>query len=553
MTFKNTRLPAVNPEFFALFLGLYFTVFLNGPLWAIFGQAFQAAGHTASHAAVFAAFSSVIGLFQVAFISLLMWGRMSKPVGLVLVIIATLTHYFASRFGVLYDPPMIRNVFATDVREASELMNGALIQSVVLWAAVPVLLMVFVPIKRQSITAILFKKLFIVSASLIIGGAILALNYKPLSSIVRQQSQMRHAVLPVSPLISALRAYTARIHPAYAGPKTLIEPAPVRHSLPGQRPLLVVVVAGETLRAQNWGLSGYARQTTPQLAALAHTGIFNAPYAASCGTSTEVSLPCMFSLYGRHHYDENKIHRTESVLGLINRAGITTTWVENQSGCKGVCDQVKSYSSGALIPRQTGDSAKNEWDARLVDAFDHLRPQDSPTSQLLVLHMLGNHGPAYYRRYPPEFERFTPACRDDNFINCTPQAIHNAYDNAALYTDNILVQLINRLSALKTHDVALLYASDHGESLGEAGLYLHGIPYSIAPDVQTHVPFMLWMPPQTQERLGIDGACLKATFANPLDHDHIAHSLLGLFGIETSAYEAPYDLFHGCRKKGQRS
>ncbi len=110
--------------------------------------------------------------------------------------------------------------------------------------------------------------------------------------------------------------------------------------------------------------------------------------------------------------------------------------------------------------------------------------------------MMGSHGPAYYKRYPKAFEKFTPTCKTNQFSKCSNEMINNAYDNTIVYTDYFLSQVIALLKKNQTHQSAVLYMSDHGESLGEKGLYLHGMPYFIAPKEQTHVPSIAWFDKQ---------------------------------------------------------
>ena len=161
--------------------------------------------------------------------------------------------------------------------------------------------------------------------------------------------------------------------------------------------------------------------------------------------------------------------------------------------------------------------------------------------------MLFRSGPTYYLRYPPEFERFTPACRTAEFKNCTPQEIVNVYDNSIAYTDAILAQTIEFLQSQDQLTTSLLYVSDHGESLGEGGLYLHGSPYFMAPDVQTKVPMILWMSNAFSDKFNIDRSCIASKKTDTLSHDNLFHSLLGMLDIDTSERNASLDIFASCK------
>jgi lipid A ethanolaminephosphotransferase len=163
-----------------------------------------------------------------------------------------------------------------------------------------------------------------------------------------------------------------------------------------------------------------------------------------------------------------------------------------------------------------------------------------------VIHQLGSHGPAYYLRYPEKFRRFTPDCRTAELGNCSPEEIVNAYDNSILYTDYIVSTVIDMLKAREAKMAgSMIYMSDHGESLGENELYLHGAPYFIAPSQQTHIPFVLWTGKET--RAGIDQPCLKATAGEPRSHDNLFHTVLGLMNVATEVYDPALDALAACR------
>jgi len=310
------------------------------------------------------------------------------------------------------------------------------------------------------------------------------------------------------------------------------------------KPMLFVLVVGETTRAANWGLNGYARQTTPELAAL---NVVNFAKATSCGTNTEVSVPCMFSPYGRHDYNEDKIRSHESLLHVIEHAGIKTVWRDNQSGCKGVCDGLTMHQidSNLASPLCDGERCLDEIMLQGLDGEIH---QAKNGNLFIVLHQLANHGPAYFKRYPSAMRTFSPTCDTADLGKCTQSEIVNTYDNAVLYTDHFLARTIDWLKTQTQYDTAMLYLSDHGESLGENGIYLHGLPYSIAPRQQTEIPMVMWMSPGFAGDFGVDTACLRQRAAQPISHDHLFHSLLGLLHVESSTYDKSWDALAECRR-----
>jgi lipid A ethanolaminephosphotransferase len=301
-------------------------------------------------------------------------------------------------------------------------------------------------------------------------------------------------------------------------------------------------VVGETARAANWGLNGYARQTTPELAA---RGVLNFPHVSACGSSTEVSLPCMFSPWGRENYDEKAIRGHQSLLHVLQRAGVATLWRDNQSGCKGVCTGLPVEDLHARKDSALCNGARC-FDGILLEGLEETVARNKG-DQVIVLHMLGNHGPTYFERYPPAFRRFTPVCETSDLGRCSRAQIVNAYDNALAYTDHVLAGAIDRLSTLPGYDTALLYVSDHGESLGEKGLYLHGMPYAIAPREQLDVPMVAWFSPSWRQSTHLDPQCLRDRAGRQASHDQLFHTVLGLTDVKTSLYRPDYDIFLTCR------
>jgi lipid A ethanolaminephosphotransferase len=308
----------------------------------------------------------------------------------------------------------------------------------------------------------------------------------------------------------------------------------------------VVLVVGETARAANFQLGGYARPTNPALSRIKDLVYFRD--VSSCGTSTAISVPCLFSDLGRAGFDAEDAKHRDNLIDISLRAGLDVQWFGNNTDCKGVCRSVPErrvdrtrHPEACLGDRPCLDGALFE------DFFGSLR--DIGRDRFTVIHTLGSHGPGYHLRYPAQFERFTPACREIDFERCTVDEIVNAYDNTLLYDDHLLARTIDRLNALGDRvDTALLYVSDHGESLGEGGTFLHALPYALAPDVQTQVPMLFWASEGFTKRLGLDPGCLRRVAEQPASHDNLFHSLLGLLQVETAARKPDLDLFSRCRQ-----
>jgi lipid A ethanolaminephosphotransferase len=276
--------------------------------------------------------------------------------------------------------------------------------------------------------------------------------------------------------------------------------------------------------------------------------VINFPDVESCGTSTQVSVPCLFSPYGRHDYDAAQIRSHQSLLHVLQRAGVQVLWRDNQSGCKRVCDGL-DFESMASATDPALCNGKRCFDEILLSGLQaRIRPDGR--DRIVVLHQLGNHGPAYYQRHPPAFRRFTPTCDTEQLGNCSRQQIVNSYDNAVLYTDHFLARAIDLLRNEPGYDSALVYVSDHGESLGENGLFLHGVPQAIAPSQQTHVPMVMWFSPGFARQLGLDLGCVRQVAEESASHDNLFPTILGMFRVQTSIYDPKLDLLRRCGHAG---
>ncbi len=471
-----------------------------------------------------------------------------KPLLALLIAATAFATYWMQSFGIYLDPSMLRNVLRTDVAEARELLSWRLLPHLLLYAVLPLWLLwrvrlVTGPWLRAGVTRL--GALTVAAATLVIT---LVLVFQAFSSLMRNHRDMRYLVTPGNYLWSLAAVLAAQtqgaVKPRQAiGLDATAGPRLAARLSAAARPLVVVLVVGETARAANWGLSGYARQTTPELARLP---VINFPDVVACGTNTEVSLPCMFAPVGRRDYDEARIRGSESLLHVLARAGVAVHWRDNQSGCKSVCKGLPQDNVLTLNPSGLCENGRCLDEGLLVGLEQRLATARG--AQLLTLHMLGNHGPSYFRRYPPAFARFAPACPHDDLQKCSREEIVNAYDNALLYTDHVLARLIGQLQARAEQvDSVLLYVSDHGESLGENNLYLHGLPYAIAPDVQKRVPMFAWFSAGAAASMGLDTACLQVRAQQPVTHDHLFHTVLGLLDVKTALFEKAWDLAADCR------
>lgn len=541
ITFLNKR-PVVRTEFLTMFISLAFTLLCNGAFW----NALLAGRDPLSTGTWLLLLCTGLLITGLQWLLLLLvanrWS--AKPLLILLVVMTSAAVYFMQNHEVYLDKSMLRNLVETDMREASELLD---------WEMLPYLLVAAVSawwLAQVRIARTGWKQAIATRSACLAGAlAMIALGLWPVTDelipTLRANKPLRYLVTPGNYIISGVRVLTELASLSASGAKEVV--AADAHRAPqeqGRRPRALVLVVGETVRAANWGLSGYVRQTTPELAT---RGVINFADVTSCGTDTATSVPCMFSIVGRHDYDERKIRRSESLLHVLHRTGINILWRDNQSGCKGVCDGLpfESFSTASDFKRCDG---KRCLDEILLEGLPE-KITASGGDTLVVLHMLGNHGPAYFQRYPESYRRWTPTCDTTDLGSCSHEALANTYDNAVLYTDHVLARAIDLLSGISSHDTALLYVADHGESLGEKGLYLHGIPYVIAPEEQLKVPMIWWQSSQAYA----EQACMQTQAGHvQASHDHLFHTLLGAFGIETTAYVPELDLLAVCRKEQQQ-
>ncbi|WP_370579529.1 phosphoethanolamine transferase [Snodgrassella alvi] len=385
------------------------------------------------------------------------------------------------------------------------------------------------------------KRIVVIIVSLITVFTLILLAYGSYISFFRNNKTVNHLIVPTNFVGAAVKtAYNS--YDAHQPLQRIgLDASHQRH---GNKRLLILVM-GETTRTQNWGLNGYPRQTTPELAAMGDQ-VVNFPQVSSCGTATAVSLPCLFSNMPRQHYQANLAKHQEGLLDVLQRSGVTVSWRDNDGGCKGVCDRIRHLDVRDWAPNLKCNSDGCLDESLLINLHDMIT--NMPDDAVLVLHTMGSHGPAYYQRYPEAFRRFTPTCDTNQIQQCTREQLRNTYDNTVLYTDHILAEIIKLLQNESGLASAMWYFSDHGESLGENGIYLHATPYAIAPEEQTRVPMLFWANHDFADISNLDMNCLRRhAHQQEFSHDNIFHSVLGLMDVRTSEYQTQLDLFASCR------
>lgn len=385
------------------------------------------------------------------------------------------------------------------------------------------------------------KRIVVIIVSLITVFTVILLAYGSYISFFRNNKTVNHLIVPTNFVGAAVKTAYNTYDAHQPLQRIGMDASHQRH---GNKRLLILVM-GETTRAQNWGLNGYLRQTTPELAAMGNQ-VVNFPQVSSCGTATVVSLPCLFSNMPRQYYQANLAKHQEGLLDVLQRSGVAVSWRDNDGGCKGVCDRIRHLDVRDWAPNLKCNSDGCLDESLLINLHDMIT--NMPDDAVLVLHTMGSHGPAYYQRYPEAFRRFTPTCDTNQIQQCTREQLRNTYDNTVLYTDHILAEIIKLLQNESGLASAMWYFSDHGESLGENGIYLHATPYAIAPEEQTRVPMLFWANHDFSSISNLDMDCLRRhAHQQEFSHDNIFHSVLGLMDVKTSEYQTQLDLFASCR------
>jgi lipid A ethanolaminephosphotransferase len=458
-----------------------------------------------------------------------------KPMLVIFLMLSSVIAYFTNTYGTIFDYRMIANILETNSAEAGDLFSMSLLLYVLLLGVLPSAVVYAVPLRHLSLKSETVSRLKLVGGVAATLACIWIVFGGHYAALVREHSDVLARVNPSYALFSAakLAVRSARVttnHPhVVVGPDAKIPPTDRDREL-------VIMVVGETARADHWSLNGYSRMTNPMLA---QQDVINFPNFWACGTSTSISVPCMFSRLGRAGVESGKAKFEDNALDILSRAGVSILWRDNNSDSKGVALRVayENFKTPQMNP-VCDEECRDEGMLHGLEKYIDAQKGDI----LIVLHQMGNHGPAYYKRYPKAFERFTPVCKTNDLGSCTSEEINNAYDNVILYTDHFLAKVIELLKKYDDRfETAMLYVSDHGESLGEYGIYLHGMPYAIAPVAQKHVPAVVWLGQHMKPDLKLDD--IGERRLRRWSHDNIFSTLLGLFEIETEAYDPSKDLF----------
>jgi lipid A ethanolaminephosphotransferase len=478
--------------------------------------------------------SVFMGALCVLLLAIVSNRHLLKPALILALITAAICGYFSDTFGTVIDASMLTNAAETDRAEAGDLLSFGLLLRLFLLGVLPAWLVWHWPVKRSTWQDELLSRLKMMGLAFVaIIAAVLPLSAH-YSSFIREHKMVRYYANPVFPIYSSIRFL--------AGATTNKQAEPLKQLGLDAKPQagdmhreLMILVIGETARADHFSLYGYSKTTNPELSKVKDLVVYR--NVSSCGTSTAISVPCIFSQSGQSGFKREVSQHTENVLDVLKHAGISVFWLDNNSSSKGVADRVnytdfKNPDNNPHCDVECRDTGMLAGLQKLID--------DTPGDILIVLHQMGSHGPAYFKRYPKDYERFKPACQSAMLSECEGEHIINAYDNTILYTDHFLAETIKLLKVNESRfETMMLYVSDHGESLGENGVYLHGAPYMMAPDAQTRVPLLIWQGAFND----IDESSLAVRSQQPQSHDAVFQSLLNFYEIDSTLTRENEGLF----------
>ena len=448
-----------------------------------------------------------------------------KPLAIILMIVAAPASFYMLQYGIVIDPDMLINTIETDPAEAGDQLSTGFFITLIALGIVPSLLLVYIKIPKARPLTQIKQSLVATACFCFLAVGIAYTSYDDFASLFRNHRDIKYRIAPfnvVSASVSVVRQKLEKPAQFTALGQDAVQ------TKASEKPRIMVVVLGETARADHFSLNGYDRPTTPMLSELATSEqLLSYKDAMSCGTATAVSVPCMFSFLTADNYS-NAARSSSNVLDVLETAGINATWIENNSGCKDVCNRINTI---VMNENRCGETGCYDF-----DMLDELKSwlQNITQDSIIVLHQMGSHGPAYYERSPEKLKRFFPECKSRELTNCTKDEIINAYDNSLLITDRLVSQVIRLLRSHNELDSSMMYVSDHGESLGDNGIYLHGLPNWLAPKEQRHIPWITW-PTKTFEMT-------KNNSDADISHDNFSHTVLGYFNVETSLYNANHDL-----------
>jgi len=532
LRFRPTR-PVVAALPYSLAVTAFIMVFDNATFWQRGWEVFD------GNLRQLAGWGLAVSMLTLLTLTLFGFRWLLRPMAAVLLILAAVTSYYMDSLGIIIDREMIQNAMLTTVTESKHLITFDFLIHVAIWGLLPAAAALWVKVRPTHFFGNLWRWALTIIVTLAVFTGALFSDFKAYSAVARERKEVLSSYQPGAAIGGAaryakmmLKAKDVTVAPLGRDAKK----GPLISAL--AKPVLTVVFVGETARAQNFGLNGYARPTTPELA---QRDVINFTDVTSCGTSTAVSVPCMMSNLTQDGYSYDRSIRQENLIDVLHHADVDVLWWDNNTGDQGTASRIVEPRRMTATDDPAACAEGECTDAVFLNPLKNALPKITRDT-VIFLHMIGSHGPSYYLRYPKAAEHFTPACQTPEFADCTTEEIVNAYDNSIRFTDKVIAQTIDLLAAQSNVVPAVLFLSDHGESLGEDGLYLHAAPYFMAPETQTTVPMVMWLPDSYRQTFKVDRPCLDAKATQPQSQDIVFHTVLGLMDIQTEVRDPALDL-----------
>ncbi len=520
---------------------VYMIIFDNNAFWSSLFSVIDLSSF-GMYVFLFACFSVIFSVIF-TFFTVFAAGVLLKPLIALVLVVASITAYYMDGYGTVFDDVMVLNIVETTFRESAGLIEPSILFHVFIFGVIPVLLLLRIDIRQQTPVKALSERAIAVFIVISVASLSVYVTYKDFTFIFRENREISFFINPVYPLRAVYRFSAEQIRKRNAHFDHIFKDA---HSIKSyNKKNILILVVGETARPQNFHINHYPRDTTPELEL---HDVISFRNVSACGTATAISLPCMFSDLSKDNFSHNTAKSRENLLDALNIAGLHVLWRENNPDCKGICNRIEVQGFDDLYSDEFCDDQHCFDEVLLNGLDDYIEKLDNDA--VIVLHTQGSHGPAYYRDYPENYKKFLPECRTADVQNCTDAEVINTYDNTILYTDHVISKVIDYLRQLPdSYSPAMIYVSDHGESLGENGVYLHGLPYFMAPEYQTKVPMILWLSDNITAAKLIDKSCIADKVEQALSHDNFLHSILGFMDVSAELYDDELDIFSSCRSK----
>ncbi len=444
------------------------------------------------------------------YIVLFLLRSVGKWLLILIFIINAIAVYFINTYGAIIDESMIGNVLNTDYEESTSFLSFGLFFYIILLGILPSFLIFKIEFIRPTIKRFLLH----VFLTLLFLLSVAYVNSSNWLWIDKNSKTLGGLVMPWSYAVNLNLYY---LHKNKENEKQILLP---NATIKNTEKSVVVLVIGESSRSSNFSLYGYEKNTNPLLSKIENLHHFK---AEACATYTTAGLKCILE-----YKDTSDLY--EILPNYLFRNNIEVIWKTTNWGEPKV--NIKNFKNKDEL-RKNCEGEFCEYDEIMLKGLKEQILASTKNKILIVLHTSTSHGPTYYKKYPPQFEQFSPVCKSVELADCTQEELINAYDNTIVYTDYILATLIDHLKQVPEYKSSMIFISDHGESLGENNLYMHGIPASLAPKEQLDIPFIVW----TSDTL------IKIKEEQQFSQHNIFHSVLDFLDVESPIYDENMSIF----------